>query len=84
MEVREGGEEGDSWVWGWGRVVRAHLQKPLINLEMGMLSFLYKLEYHVEKITACMPRAGEHWGRASDSEPGSNPDCITSRLCYLE
>ena len=49
---------------GGGRVVRAHLQKPLINFEIGMLSFLCKLEYHVEKITACIPWAGKTTGKS--------------------
>lgn len=71
---------------GWGRVVRAHLQESLINLEIRMLSFLCKLEYHVEKITAGMPQAGEQSGEEHQTqpEPGSNPDCITSWLCYVE
>lgn len=37
-ERKEG--ESDSWGWGWGRVGRSPLQKPLVNLEAGMLSFL--------------------------------------------
>lgn len=61
-------------------MVRAHLQKPLINLEIGMLLFLCKPEYHVEKITVGMPQAGEHSGEEHQTqpEPGSNSDCITS------
>lgn len=39
-ERKEGESDSWGWGWGWGRVGRSPLQKPLVNLEAGMLSFL--------------------------------------------
>lgn len=78
--VREGEEEADSWGWGGGRGVRAPLQKPLINLEIGMLSFPCKLELHMEKTAARMPWAvGKSIGLRQDLVL----PVFTSWLCYL-
>ena len=54
VRVREAEEVGDSWERGGERGDRAPLQEPLINLETGRLSFLCKLELHVQGTAARM------------------------------